>query len=732
MSYSYRNLLVVQVIAGLAMISAPVFAQLPQARLDWIFPTGLQSGSSANIQLSGADLEGTTRLWFSHPGFSAKPGPDGRWTVNAGKEVPAGIYELMAVGGWGMTNPVPIIVGPIGEIVETEPNHPVPQKITMPVTVQGQIQSPADVDIFAFEGRKDQRVVIDLKAEVLDSPLDGTLRLMGPTGLLVDENLDTTGYDPYLELKLPETGLYQLHVYDAVYGGSAAHRYRLTIHDGPVVDATLPLAVEPGQSPQLKLFGRGFNAGPDANYQPIYTFPEESIGTLFKSVPTQDLFQRRPNDSNAEAPTRFWLNTVGESGRVLPTPVAVAIAEAPVVIETESNNAPENAQKITVPSDFSGIFQKPGDVDYISFDAQKDQTWVIQTVAARQDSKATPEVSILKRNADGSVAVIAELAEQLANPFGPSFETATIDRGITWKAPADGNYLIKLNDFNRDAGDARYYYRLIIRSLKPDFQLIAIPAAATNATGETFIKGSRSVIKVLINRHDGFDLPVRVVAEGLPQGVRAYPIVLSPGQSSQNMVFEVAGDAVPGEFPLRLKGETHWSDQKESIDWVPGQKIEPEFTSNFNSLGGGLIRPLVGPPNQQRGLSRYQRNLMIAIRETPSPFELEPVPQRLFLKRGTESELEMQLKKNNGFDDKVTLRLDNLPANMDAVAGEIPKGQTTVKLKCKIGANVALGRHTVYINGTAPFAFDKNPDGKNKKNITWNIPSRPVTLIVTP
>lgn len=732
MSFLHRILTAILIIVCVNMSGTTVFAQLPQARLDWIFPTGLQAGTSTDVQLSGADLDGITRLVFSHSGFSAKPGPEGRWTINADAALASGIYELRAVGQWGITNPVPIIVGNFTEIRETEPNSPASQQIKLPVTVQGQIQAATDVDIFAFEGKKDQRIVIDFKADQLDSPLDGTLKLIGPNGTLVAENLDTFGYDPNIELKLPETGLYQLHVFDAVYSGSPAHRYCLTIHDGPVIDSTLPMAVESGKSVTLKVLGRGLNAGPDANYFMTSGFPEESKSTLFPVDNLKGMFQVKPNDSNADAPVRHWLSQLGENGPKLSSPVVLAVAEAPVVVETESNNIPENAQQVILPCDFSGVFQKPGDLDYISFHAKKDETWLIQTIASRQGSLANPEVLILQRKPDGSTAQIAELAEQQANPFGPVFETATVDRMLTWKVPNDGDYLVRMRNLNRRDGNARCYYRLVVRQLKPDFQIIAINSGATGPTGTTFFKGSRSLLQVLVNRKEGFDLPVRVTAVGLPQGVSANPLVFNAGQVSQNMVFETSLDAVSGEFPIRLKGETHWSDEKASVDWVPGQKVEPDFQTSLSSLGAGLVKPLVGPNNQQRGISRYQENLMIAIRETPVPFQIDTVESRKFVKRGSENEMEISLTKFNAFDDKVAIRLDSLPANMDAVNGEIPKGQNSVKLKFKIGANVALGRHTIYFNGSAPFPFDKNPAADKKKNITWNLPSKPVTLIVTP
>ena len=95
-------------------------------------------------------------------------------------------------------------------------------------------------------------------------------------------------------------------------------------------------------------------------------------------------------------------------------------------------------------------------------------------------------------------------------------------------------------------------------------------------------------------------------------------------------------------------------------------------------------------------------------------------------------DLPVNATRAQGFDAPIALKLENPPAQMEAVAGNIEKGKNAVVLKCKIGANVPLGRQTVYLSGTAPFAFAKDPAAKQKPNINWTIPSRPVTLIITP
>jgi hypothetical protein len=416
----------------------------------------------------------------------------------------------------------------------------------------------------------------------------------------------------------------------------------------------------------------------------------------------------------------------------LAEPLPIAVASVPVFAEIESNDTPATAQEISLPADFSGIIQKPGDVDYLRISARKGEVWNFETVAERQNSPAQPLVSIQKMADDGKINTLAELNEELNNPLGPSFETATRDRRSRWQAPADGNYLVRIANQMRREGDARHFYRLVIKSPQPDFRLIAMPAGATGPTGTTFIKGSRNIVTVLIDRIDGFDQAVRVTAIDLPAGVKAWPLYLPGGKNSANMVIEVAADANPGEFALKLVGETRWADEKATVDWVSGEKQPEAFASRLESAGASLVQPLAGAANQQRGISRWQQPYLVAIRGTVLPYQLDPGPQRIFVKRGAEADLEVNLSKTNGFDDKVALRLDNLPANMEAVAGEIAKGQAAGKLKLKVGANVPLGRHTIYINGSAPFGFDKNPAAAKKNNITWNIPSRPFTLVVTP
>ncbi len=716
----------------LALVFAQADAQPPKPRIDWVFPAGVQAGANVGIEISGADLEGVARLIVSDERLKPTKAADGKWSIAADAGTPSGVYEIRGVGAWGISNPVPFVVGPLPEIAEIEPNDAAAQAVNVPVTINGRVQSPTDVDRFRFTAKKGMRVVIAVKADALDSPLDSSLRVFGPRGNVVAEALDGFDYDASTEMILPEDGEYRVDLSDAVYGGSPAHRYRLTIHGGPTVDAAL--LSDFGDRAMIRVLGRGLTPG-DTNrstteFPPLFGQPEQSVSDLFVFEPNPARAGGLGAYSYGVAPFVAQLSTV--RGTALVDPLPIAQPQGRLQVEIESNDTSQTGQRIQVPADFSGTFGTPGDTDFLVFESEKDEVWTFDVSAQRQRSMAQPQIALFHLEPNGSIArELTNSNEFRANPMGPTFEKATRDPRFTHKIPEKGAYVIRLTHLNRRDGDARFHYRLVVRRQSPDYRIIAMPADPGPA-GSAIFPGGRFAVPVLLERIDGYDGAVRVEAVGLPAGVSAWPVIFGPGVSKQDMIVEVAPDAAAGEFPLKLRGRSDWSDGKDSVDWVPGQKRETPFESRQEPLGGALVKPLVGQPNQQRGVSRYVRDHWLAVRSTPVPFRLEAKPLRIFAKRGETVDLPVAAGRNAPFDAPIALKLDNLPAQMDAVTGEVPKDKAEAVLKLKIGANVALGRHTVYVTGTAPFGFAKDPAAKEKPNVNWNLPSRPVTLIVTP
>ena len=62
---------------GGMLVASPALAQIPHARLSWVYPTGDKVGTSVDVSVGGTDLDDLTGLHFSHPGITAqvKTGP---------------------------------------------------------------------------------------------------------------------------------------------------------------------------------------------------------------------------------------------------------------------------------------------------------------------------------------------------------------------------------------------------------------------------------------------------------------------------------------------------------------------------------------------------------------------------------------------------------------------------------------------------------------------------------
>lgn len=102
-----------------------VTAQPPRFMLDAITPNAAVAGSAIELRAIGRNSQQADRLVFNHPGIQAelkKAGPlpedseaqfeYGVFQVTVASDVPAGIYEVHAVGKYGVSNPRLLAIAP--------------------------------------------------------------------------------------------------------------------------------------------------------------------------------------------------------------------------------------------------------------------------------------------------------------------------------------------------------------------------------------------------------------------------------------------------------------------------------------------------------------------------------------------------------------------------------------------------------------------------------------------
>jgi hypothetical protein len=189
-----------------------------------VFPLGGKRGSEMAVEYRGVNLAATR-------GRVLVPADAGRKITVSG--LPFGVSDLAAVR-------------------EVEPNDTFEraQRIAPPVIVDGRIDKPGDVDYFVFSAKKDDKLVLQVQARRLGSPMDSVLTLYDAKRNQVAENDDwndpleailTHNADSRILYTFPAAGDYYLRLRDIQGKGGEEYAYRLVL-DVPHPDFTLRIA----------------------------------------------------------------------------------------------------------------------------------------------------------------------------------------------------------------------------------------------------------------------------------------------------------------------------------------------------------------------------------------------------------------------------------------------------------------------------------------------------------
>ncbi len=118
--------------------------------------------------------------------------------------------------------------------------------MTLPSVVSGRIGKAEDVDWYAFELAKGQRVGFEVwgnrlenKIHDLQTHLDPILSLHDSTGRELAAADNNHFADPVLTFQATEAGTYYLQVRDTTYAGNPAWGYALLAATGPITTSDL-------------------------------------------------------------------------------------------------------------------------------------------------------------------------------------------------------------------------------------------------------------------------------------------------------------------------------------------------------------------------------------------------------------------------------------------------------------------------------------------------------------
>lgn len=201
----------------------------------------------------------------------------------------------------------------------------------------------------------------------------------------------------------------------------------------PVLDTVFPAGAAAGTSASLTISGSNLQgvralrcSVPGARCEPL---PE---GRFRLSIP------------GSTPPGQYDLWAAGDNG--ISSPRAFSVGNRTELLEAEPNEAASTAQPVPLNVVINGRIQQPGDVDHFRFQARRGQRVVVECWAERIDSR---------------LRAVPEIFDARGRRLAVSHGYFGVDPLIDFRVPADGAYVVRLQDVI-SSGSAGHYYRLEI------------------------------------------------------------------------------------------------------------------------------------------------------------------------------------------------------------------------------------------------------------------------------
>lgn len=604
-----------------------------------IFPAGGRRGTTVDVRVGGEFLPPHTRLHLVGEGISApaelgeaaptayEPSPrrkPGGTPINYPREFRSQVaIERDALPGqrlWrvssarGGTGGRPFLVGDLPEFIERESNSTpeTAEAITLPVTLNGQIAGEQDHDHFTFALSAGDVVCIDVAANRLGSPLDPLVEVYGPQGQKIAVEELRRGSDPVVLFRAAESGTHRILFANLNFQGGPQYVYRATLTTAPAVLTPFPAGGQAGQTVAFRLLplsGLETRLGEDA----------------------QQLLPAQPGTPLLCSPL------AGRAGQV-----ALQVHEHPVTVEAEPNDDAARANPVAHPVIAYGRLTSRDDVDCFRITASAGEAL---TIACREVPGGMGSLPVLQVvDANGGELARASAVELYPRPCR-----------LEWKAPAAGEYVIRV----RDGGPAtrETAYALSVTATVPDVTL----TATTDILN--VVQGNRAELELKIDRQGGFAVPLDLEIDGLPEGMKAEPLQIPPQGDTFRLALIATDDARPGDSRLRIRGRAKLGEST------------LERTVGAIHLGHDLEGVSLGSPQTD--------HVQLTVRHK-QVFRLYCSEAYQYAHRGTIYPYLMEVERMNGFDGPIRIQMgDRQIMDHDGVQvqdAEFPAGVSQIML----------------------------------------------------
>ncbi|MCW0219264.1 MAG: hypothetical protein OJI67_13140, partial [Prosthecobacter sp.] len=386
----------------MAAAAKPAKAAKPKtvvkSELTRVLAPALHSGGTVTLTAQGKNLEADPKVSFSHPGIVAKIIKSSikpnqlKVQVTAPANLPRGAQEMWLTTQHGTTAKVKLYaddIAPSFSSAMTFKDKPLAVN-RLPASLWGTLAETGQQDVYQIQAKAGEELVFDLAVNQIGSTAKSPrLEIMDPALniLVMNRGLDT-GSDPFIAWKAPQDGAYLVRVSNTTLDGGPGHTYRLTLGALPYVTGWEPLSATLDLTTDVTLIGAHLEKQTAIQIKP------GSVGILPIPIAAQEL--------------RLRVNPV------------IHVNTLPQTHEIESNDDVKTAQAMTVPGVMNAkllSITQAGDVDHFAFESKKDQTWIIETLAAMAGSPADTKIEILDAQGQPVPRVLLQSVRDSYNNF---------------------------------------------------------------------------------------------------------------------------------------------------------------------------------------------------------------------------------------------------------------------------------------------------------------------------
>ena len=684
-----------------AKVESPTGSRITPPTIASVSPRGVARGTTVEITVEGFNLAKTAAVYLSEAGIEAQvlrikevpDQPDVRLgsngtasTIDLGplpprhqvtleltikSSVPVGPVDFRLLTPLGTTPTARFVVEPFfGEAPDREPND-TPEdafEAFLPAIFAGTISKPGDVDYFKIQAEAGEEVSFYDSAPLLGSAMRPVVTILDVDQHTLHEFIEDRAR-PAFSYKFEKAGSYYVRIADYEEGGSANHTYRLLAGKLPVVLSAFPLGVERGKTADIAL--RGLNLGAaskisvkgeaaDEDPDSVMVRPKTKAGVAFNRVrlalgsdpeipasaspqpitlpvtvngrltAREQLFRFHArkdekvvvevNARRLGSPLDSLVEVLDANGKPIERATVRAVLETSLTLR-DHDSVGRGLRLLS----YAGL--QPGDLMMTGSEIIR-----VETIPPNPDNDTVFEafnnerITRLDTTAEAHAMDSPIYKVELAPPGskfppnglpvvhltyrnddgGPGYSKDSL---LHFTTPVDGDYLVRLTDVRGLSGED-FSYRLTVHHPEPSYRLAVSPR------NPNVPAGGRIPLTITAIRMDGFDGPIPVSVKNLPPGLHATDATILPGDVRTTILLSADPDAKLASAAPLLLNDTH--DKLSLISVIPRADVE-----------------------------------------------MTAVTKAITLEPGGTADVEVAIRRNNGFGGRVPVEVRNLPPGVE-------------------------------------------------------------------